>query len=86
MSSADFLLSILFFWGRRRQLWFWAMVAVFTAAHLALVVYVPWPNVHGPMGGPALMPLGLVDIGIMCGCFKLVEKMMPKGGETGAAT
>jgi hypothetical protein len=66
------------FWGRRRFLWFWATLAILTALHSLLILYVPWPDIHGPIGGPALFPVGLLDIGIMCGCFKLVEKLMTK--------
>jgi hypothetical protein len=72
-------MSIKFFWGRRRHLWFWLTVAVLTALHVMLVVYVPWPGIHTTIGGPALVPFGLLDVAIMCGCFKLVEKVMGGG-------
>lgn len=70
--------SVRIFWGRRKHLWFWVTVAILTALHSLLILYVPWPDIHGPIGGPALFPVGLLDIGIMCGCFKLVEKLMTK--------
>jgi hypothetical protein len=72
------------FWGRRRHLWFWATLAILTVLHALLILYVPWPDVHGPIGGPALFPVGLLDIGIMCGCLKLIEKLMKRSGETGS--
>ncbi len=78
------VLSIRFFWGRRGHLWFWVMVAVLTVLHVLLIIYVPWPGVHTTIGGPALVPFGLLDVGIMCGCFKLVENLMSKNTETGA--
>ena len=77
--SGALVMSIKFFWGRRRHLWFWLTVAVLTALHVMLVVYVPWPGIHTTIGGPALVPFGLLDVAIMCGCFKLVEKVMGGG-------
>ena len=71
--------SVRIFWGRRRLPWFWVTGAILTALHVLLVLYVPWPGVHTTIGGPALFPFGLLDIGIMCGCFKLVEKVMGGG-------
>lgn len=64
--------------------WFWVTVVILTALHALLVLYVPWPGIHTTIGGPALFPVGLLDIGIICGCFKLVEKLMSKNAETGA--
>lgn len=71
--------SVRIFWGRRKLPWFWIMVAILTALHVLLVLYVPWPGVHTTIGGPALFPFGLLDIGIICGCFKLAEKVMGRG-------
>jgi hypothetical protein len=69
------VMSIKFFWGRRRHLWFWLTVAVMAGLHVLLIIYVPWPGIHTTIGGPALVPFGLLDVGIMCGCFKLIEKV-----------
>lgn len=70
------VVSIRIFWGRRRLLWFWVTVVILAALHVLLVLCVPWPGVHTTIGGPALGPFGLLDIGIICGCFKLIEKAM----------
>ena len=76
------VISIRIFWERRRHLWFWVMVAGLTGLHVLLVLRVPWPSPHTPIGGPALVPIGLLDVGIMCGCFKLVESFTSKQGES----
>lgn len=78
--------SIWIFWGRRKHLWFWVTVAILTVLHSLLILYVPWPDIHGPIGGPALFPVGLLDIGIMCGCFKLVEKLMTKNSRASSVS
>jgi hypothetical protein len=70
--------SIKFFWIRRRHLWFWLTVAMLTVLHVLLIVYVPWPGIHTTIGGPALVPFGLLDVAIMCGFFKLIEKVTDK--------
>lgn len=72
-------LSMQLYWGRRRQVWFWVTVTVLVAVHAMLVILIPWPNPH-QIGGPGLLPIGLVDIGIMCGTIALVEKLMNQNG------
>jgi hypothetical protein len=80
------VMSVRIFWGRRRLLWFWVTVAILTALHVLLILYVPWPGVHTTIGGPALFPFGLLDIVIMCGCFKLVEKLTTKNAGAGVTS
>ena len=84
--TAALMVSIWIFWGRRKLLWFWVTVAILTALHVLLVLYVPWPGVHTTIGGPALFPFGLLDIGIVCGCFKLIEKLMTGDAGAGSAS
>ena len=73
--------SVRIFWERRRHLWFWVTVAILTGLHVLLVLRVPWPSPHTPIGGPALFPVGLLDIGITCGCFKFIETLISKDGD-----
>ena len=83
--ATSLVLSVQACWSMRKHLWFWVMVAVLTALHVLLVLYIPWPNVYTTIGGPAFVPFGLLDFGIFLGCMKLVEKLMSKSPETGAA-
>lgn len=69
------VITLQIFWAKRSFLWFWTTAATLGALHVLLVLYVPWPNVYTTIGGPAFVPLGLLDFGIYSGCFKLVEKM-----------
>lgn len=72
------VISVQIFWERRRHLWFWVMVSILTGLHVLLVLRVPWPSPHTTIGGPAFVPVGLLDVGITCGCFKLVETLRSK--------
>ena len=63
-------LSVQLYWDRRRQVWFWVTVTVLVAIHAMLVILIPWPNPH-QIGGPGLLPIGLVDVGIICGTIAL---------------
>ena len=74
--TTSLVLSVQIFWEKRRLLSFWMTVAIMTALHVLLVLYVPWPEVHTTIGGPAFVPFGVLDVGIFFGCFKLVEKVV----------
>jgi hypothetical protein len=61
-------------WSCREYAWFWVTAAVLVAAHVLLISRVPWTGDSYP--GYALLPLALVDYGIVHGSFKLAEKLM----------
>lgn len=61
-------------WDLRKHTWFWATVAVLIAIHVFLILLIPWTGKSYP--GYTLLPIGVLDYGIMYGSFKLVEKMM----------
>lgn len=69
------VITLQIFWAKRRFVWFWTTAVILGSLHVLLVLYVPWPNVYTTIGGPAFVPLGLLDFGIYSGCFKLVEKV-----------
>jgi hypothetical protein len=84
ISSGLLIVAIRAFWYLRRQPWFWMTVAVLTIMHSVLVLVVPWPNKG--LSSPALWPIGIADFAAICGCVKLVEKLMSRGARTGSFT
>ena len=64
-------------WDLRKHVWFWTTAAILIALHLFFVLLIPWTDKTYP--GYALLPVGVLDYGIMYGCFKLIEKAMKKG-------
>lgn len=66
-------------WDLRRRVWFWATVAILVVLHVPLVLFIPWTNTNYP--GVVLLPLGLLDLAIVYGCIKLVEKVMKRSDE-----
>lgn len=76
--ATSLVLSVQACWEMHKRLWFWVMVAVLTALHVLLVLYIPWPTVYTTIGGPAFVPFGLLDFGIFLGCMKLTEKVMER--------
>ena len=80
------VMSIRFFWNRRRHLWFWVTVTILAALHVLLILYVPWPGMDTPIGGPALVPFALLDVGIVCGCFRLVEKLFSRNARASSTS
>lgn len=64
-------------WDLRRRVWFCAMMAVLTLAHVPLILLVHWPYT-GNMPAVSLMAFAFVDYAIMYGCIKLVEKLMKR--------
>ena len=74
------VLSVQACWEMRKHPWFWVVVAVLTALHVLLVLYIPWPAVYTTIGGPAFVPFGLLDFAIFLGCMKLIEKVVRRAG------
>lgn len=64
-------------WHLRRHAWFWIVLAVMVALHVALVVFIPWGDKSYP--GYTLLPVAGLDYGIVYGSFKLAERVMSRG-------
>lgn len=62
-------------WNLRKHLWFWVTVAILTVLHAALVLFVAWSS-STAYTGLALLPVAVLDYGIVYGCIKLAEKVM----------
>jgi len=61
-------------WDLRKQTWFWVTVAVLSLLQVPLVTMVPWTNKNYP--GVVLLPGALLDLGVIYGGIKLVEKLL----------
>lgn len=63
-------------WDLRTSLWFWASIAFSAVLQVPFILLIPWNNRN--VTGISLLPVGLLDYGIVYGCVKLAEKMMKK--------
>ena len=71
-------------WNLRKHIWFWATAAILIALHVFLILLIPWTDKSYP--GYALLPVGVLDYGIMYGCFKPVEKVVKRSDEASSCT
>ena len=65
------------FWSLRRHVLFWFALMIAIPCQIPLVVLNPWTNRDYP--GVVLLPLALVDLAVVCGILKLVEKTTREG-------
>jgi hypothetical protein len=65
--------SIWMRWDLRKRVWFWVTIVILLLLHIPLVMLLAWPNNNYP--GIVLLPGGLLDLAIVYGAIKLVEKM-----------
>jgi hypothetical protein len=61
-------------WDLKKRAWFWVTMILLALLHVPLILLFPWPN--GNLPAISLMPFGVLDLAVMYGCIKLVEKMM----------
>lgn len=64
-------------WHLRRRPWFWIVLAVMVALHVALVLSVSWSDRSYP--GYTLLPEAALDYGVFYGSFSLAEKVLGRG-------
>ena len=72
--------AVWIYWDLRKRVWFWATITILVLLHVPLVLFVPWSNTDYP--GVVLLPIGLLDLAIVYGCIKLVEKVMNKSSKS----
>lgn len=63
-------------WDLRESPWFWLSIGVSILLQAPIIMIVPWGN--RALTGMSLLPVALVDYGLVCGCVKLAEKMANK--------
>jgi hypothetical protein len=58
--------------GLEESPWFWVCIVFSVAVQAPFILLVPWGN--RSLSGISLLPVAVVDYGILYGCMKLVEK------------
>ena len=72
VSAVSLTLVVRYLWDLSSRPWFWVTLAAVVAAHVYLVLLIPWPNMRW---GPGLTPIVLVQILVVRGVFWLVERI-----------
>jgi len=62
-STATIVYAVVLRWRLRRRLWFWTVVAVLAALHVALILLLPWTTNWIP--AIMLVPLAYADVYLM---------------------
>jgi hypothetical protein len=57
-------------WKLRRNVWFWITVAVITALHVPLILFVPWTTKWVP--AIVIIPVGIADLYLMLAILSVV--------------
>ena len=60
-------------WDLRESPWFWLSISVALLLQVPIILLIPWGN-RG-LTGISLVPVAVVDYGLVYGCVKLAEKM-----------
>lgn len=68
-------------WNLKCHIFFWVTAVLMVVLHVLLVLLVPWPG--GSFPAFSLLPVAVLDYGIVWGCIKLVEKLMRRSDKTG---
>jgi hypothetical protein len=71
-SAMTILIAMKVRWELRKHIWFWLTMLCIVAAHVPLVLFLPWTAQWIPAVG--LLPIGVADIAVIFGCLYLVEK------------
>ena len=74
VSAAMIALAIAMRWKLRRHAWFWITMALLTALHLPLILFVPWTTKWIP--AVVIAPFGMLDIHAMLWTLAVVGKYM----------
>lgn len=60
-------------WDLRKHSWFWITIVFAVLLQVPIILLVPWKNRN--LTGISILPIVLLDYGIVWGCIKLVEKV-----------
>jgi hypothetical protein len=60
-------------WDLRQSPWFWLSIGVGFLLQVPIILLTPWRN-RG-LTGISLLPVAIVDYGLVYGCLKLAEKL-----------
>jgi fucose 4-O-acetylase-like acetyltransferase len=65
-------------WKWRRQMWYWLMIVLITAIHVALILLVPWSSA-GP--GIIVVPVGFADLWVVLWALSAVQQRVGHRGD-----
>lgn len=61
-------------WDLKNRMWFWASVTLLALLHIALILFVPWPNKNSTL--PVILPVGILDALSVSFLIQLVARKM----------
>jgi len=70
-------------WDLRKHVWFWIAVAFGFVLQAPIVLLIPWGNRN--LTGISLLPVAVLDYGLVYGCVKLAEMLIRKGDRARSA-
>jgi peptidoglycan/LPS O-acetylase OafA/YrhL len=76
ISLGMIMLAVRIRWDLRRRFWFWGIVVLVLLLHVPLFFLVQWPK--GWFYHKGMLPVALVDLVIILGAVRLVEKFIFK--------
>ena len=59
-------------WDLRRNLWFWVIIVGAFLLQIPLVLLIPWNDRN--LTAISLLPVAVLDYGLVYGCIRLIEK------------
>jgi hypothetical protein len=68
--TAIVAIAIAMRWKLRRHVWFWGTMAILTALHVPLILFVPWTTKWVPAF--VIIPIGLADLYVMLWVLSVV--------------
>ncbi|HEV2499836.1 MAG TPA: hypothetical protein VGY31_09690 [Terriglobia bacterium] len=68
-------------WFLRKHAWFWVTVTILAVAQAPFVIFFPVP-MSKSFTAWELLPVAILDFGVMYGCIKLLAKFMKKRKES----
>ena len=63
-------------WDQKNRLWFWITLAIIIVLHVPAILLIPWGDQN--LSYVALLPIGLLDLGIAYGIIRLVENAIER--------
>lgn len=76
VSAGMIALAARLVWDLKRRAWFWVTIAIIAILHIPVILLIPWGR--ETLSYVALLPLGLLDLGINYGIIRLVENTIEK--------
>jgi hypothetical protein len=71
-------------WDLRKHVWFWIAVAFGFVLQAPIVLLIPWGNRN--LTGISLLPVAVLDYGLVYGCVKVAELLMTRNAGDSSAS